>query len=156
MRACGGRAFGCLSLSRACSCVALSFLSPTSLTRLPPPHHQGSTVSLLCFRGGVGNLYGNLGPSDEWLSEFLDKVRWDAVGFRWDSVAVLLVVGHNDVVPMNSTAHTTTPTIHHRCTACTADTADTAHHAHANARHPPHQVKPAAAAAPAAEPVAAE
>eukprot|EP00618_Florenciella_parvula_P018706 CAMPEP_0119468016 /NCGR_PEP_ID=MMETSP1344-20130328/1955_1 /TAXON_ID=236787 /ORGANISM="Florenciella parvula, Strain CCMP2471" /LENGTH=226 /DNA_ID=CAMNT_0007500447 /DNA_START=65 /DNA_END=745 /DNA_ORIENTATION=+ len=36
---------------------------------------EGSTVSLLCFRGGVGNLYGNLGPSDEWLSEFLDKVK---------------------------------------------------------------------------------
>lgn len=36
---------------------------------------EGSEVSLLCFRGGVANLYGNLGPSDEWLAEFLEKVK---------------------------------------------------------------------------------
>ena len=30
-------------------------------------------TELIIFRGGVSNLYGNLGPSDEWLSEFLAK-----------------------------------------------------------------------------------
>mmetsp|Transcript_56251 Transcript_56251/g.155186 ORF Transcript_56251/g.155186 Transcript_56251/m.155186 type:complete len:87 (-) Transcript_56251:312-572(-) len=66
-----------LSSSRALSRVlSLSHFSRPPLSPgLPPSHHQGSTVSLLCFRGGVGNLYGNLGPSDEWLSEFLDKVK---------------------------------------------------------------------------------
>ena len=30
-------------------------------------------VELLVFRGGASNLYGNLGPADEWLSEKLAK-----------------------------------------------------------------------------------
>ena len=30
-------------------------------------------VQLMVFRGGVSNLYGNLGPSEEWFSEFLGK-----------------------------------------------------------------------------------
>eukprot|EP00622_Pseudochattonella_farcimen_P006142 FR741903.1.p1 GENE.FR741903.1~~FR741903.1.p1 ORF type:complete len:227 (+),score=30.18 FR741903.1:2-682(+) len=37
--------------------------------------NDAPTVNLLCFRGGVGNLYGNLGPSNEWLNEFLPKFK---------------------------------------------------------------------------------
>jgi hypothetical protein len=34
---------------------------------------EGATTKLLVFRGGTSNLYGNLGPSSEWLAEFLAK-----------------------------------------------------------------------------------
>ena len=30
-------------------------------------------TELIVFRGGVTNLYGNLGPADDWLKEFLEK-----------------------------------------------------------------------------------
>lgn len=33
----------------------------------------GPLVALTFFRGGVSNLYGNLGPAPEWLNEFLAK-----------------------------------------------------------------------------------
>lgn len=35
---------------------------------------QNPKTELTIFRGGVTNLYGNLGPSEEWLSEFLLKM----------------------------------------------------------------------------------
>ena len=35
---------------------------------------QSPKTELTIFRGGVTNLYGNLGPSEEWLSEFLLKM----------------------------------------------------------------------------------
>jgi hypothetical protein len=28
-------------------------------------------TQLIAFRGGTSNLYGNLGPADDWLKEFL-------------------------------------------------------------------------------------
>jgi C-terminal processing protease CtpA/Prc len=34
---------------------------------------DGETTKLVVFRGGTSNLYGNLGPSTEWLDEFLAK-----------------------------------------------------------------------------------
>eukprot|EP00616_Rhizochromulina_sp_CCMP1243_P010143 CAMPEP_0118963304 /NCGR_PEP_ID=MMETSP1173-20130426/1265_1 /TAXON_ID=1034831 /ORGANISM="Rhizochromulina marina cf, Strain CCMP1243" /LENGTH=204 /DNA_ID=CAMNT_0006911627 /DNA_START=113 /DNA_END=727 /DNA_ORIENTATION=+ len=34
---------------------------------------EGEKTGLIFFRGGVTNLYGNLGPADDWLSEFLAK-----------------------------------------------------------------------------------
>ena len=33
------------------------------------------TTKLVFFRGGPSNLYGNLGASDEWMDEFMAKLK---------------------------------------------------------------------------------
>jgi len=65
------------SKSKVVTLVLFAFQSALGLTfdealgKIVASPEEGTRI--ITFRGGTSNLYGNLGPADDWLKDFLAK-----------------------------------------------------------------------------------
>ena len=50
---------------------ALGLTFDEALGKIVASPEEGTRI--ITFRGGTSNLYGNLGPADDWLKDFLAK-----------------------------------------------------------------------------------